>query len=73
MEYAALSWLGPMELFIILAIVMLLFGATQIPRLMRGMGQGIHEFKKGLEDGDKPESKEPQDEKKTDSEKDSAS
>lgn len=42
---------GIWELLIILGIVMLLFGATKIPRLMRGLGQGIHEFKKGLEEG----------------------
>jgi sec-independent protein translocase protein TatA len=49
-----LPQLGMWELLIILVIVMLLFGATQIPRLMRGMGQGIHEFKKGIQEGEKP-------------------
>jgi sec-independent protein translocase protein TatA len=48
--------IGPMELIIILVIVLLLFGASQIPRLMRSMGQGLHEFKKGVAEGgqDKP-------------------
>jgi sec-independent protein translocase protein TatA len=36
---------------IILAVVVLLFGGSKIPQLMRGMGQGIGEFKKGLDDG----------------------
>lgn len=54
---------GIWEILLILLIVMLLFGATQIPRLMRGMGQGITEFKKGLAEGSKDEaqpSKEPE-------------
>jgi sec-independent protein translocase protein TatA len=50
--------LGPLglpELIIILVIVLLLFGSTKIPQIMRGMGQGIGEFKKGIKDGDKEE------------------
>lgn len=43
--------LGLTELLIILLIVLLLFGSTQIPRLMRSMGAGISQFKKGLEEG----------------------
>lgn len=37
--------LGGWEIFIILAVVLLLFGGTKIPQLMRGLGQGIREFK----------------------------
>ncbi len=40
--------LGVKELLIILVIVLVLFGASRIPRLMRGLGEGIREFKKGL-------------------------
>ena len=40
---------GP-ELIIIAFVVLLLFGAAKIPQLMRGMGQGINEFKRGLKD-----------------------
>lgn len=47
--------IGPMELIIILVIVLLLFGASQIPRLMRSLGQGLHEFKKGVAEGGKEE------------------
>jgi sec-independent protein translocase protein TatA len=47
--------IGIWQLVIILVIVMLLFGATQIPRLMRGLGQGVTEFKKGLQEGAKDE------------------
>lgn len=38
--------LGGPELLLILAVVVLLFGAKKLPELARGMGQGIKEFKK---------------------------
>jgi sec-independent protein translocase protein TatA len=40
--------LGAQELLIILAIVVLLFGATRLPKLGKSMGQSIRGFKKGL-------------------------
>lgn len=44
--------IGMMELVVILIIVLLLFGGRKIPELMKGLGQGIGEFKKGMRDGD---------------------
>lgn len=41
---------GYPELLIILAVVLLLFGATQLPKLARSMGTSIREFKKGKDD-----------------------
>ncbi len=41
---------GP-DLLIILAIVALLFGSTQLPKLARSLGQASKEFKKGVDDG----------------------
>ena len=38
-------------LLIILVIVLLLFGSSKIPQLMRGLGSGVNEFKKGLAEG----------------------
>jgi sec-independent protein translocase protein TatA len=35
----------PGEIFLILIVVLLLFGGKKIPELMRGLGQGIKEFK----------------------------
>ena len=35
---------GP-ELFVIVLVILLLFGAKKIPELARGMGKGIREFK----------------------------
>jgi len=40
--------LGGSELLIILAIVLLLFGATRLPKLGRSLGQSIRGFKQGL-------------------------
>ena len=41
------------ELFLILLIILILFGSTKIPKFMKGLGEGVHEFKKGLKDGSK--------------------
>ena len=45
-----LNTVGPTELIIVLAIVLLLFGAKRIPELARGLGTGIREFKRGVRD-----------------------
>ena len=37
--------IGPQELIIILVVVVLMFGGTKIPELMKGLGKGIKEFK----------------------------
>lgn len=47
-----LGWLGGQEILIIVLIILLLFGARKIPQLMKGMGSGIKEFKKGMEEGE---------------------
>jgi sec-independent protein translocase protein TatA len=39
---------GWQEILLILLIIILLFGATRIPDLMRSMGKGVREFKKGV-------------------------
>jgi sec-independent protein translocase protein TatA len=42
-----LAWsLGGTEVVLILAVILILFGAKKIPELAKGMGQGIKEFKK---------------------------
>ncbi len=38
------------ELLVILAIVVLLFGAKKIPELAKGMGSGIRNFKKAMQE-----------------------
>ena len=42
----ALFNLGGGEIILILAIVLILFGARKLPELAKGLGQGIKEFKK---------------------------
>lgn len=46
--------IGATELIVIALVIVLLFGATKIPALMRGLGQGVSEFKHGLSEGGKP-------------------
>jgi sec-independent protein translocase protein TatA len=43
---------GAFEMGIIALVILLLFGGSKLPKLMRGMGSGITEFKKGLKEGD---------------------
>ena len=52
---AFLSMPSPMEMLILGAIVLLLFG-SRIPSMMRSLGKSVPEFKKGLrDDGTDPE------------------
>lgn len=46
---------GAPEIFIIVAILILLFGAKKIPELARGIGQGIKEFKNARDDSEPKE------------------
>ncbi|MEM7274529.1 MAG: twin-arginine translocase TatA/TatE family subunit [Actinomycetota bacterium] len=54
-----MAGLRPTELLIIVAVILVLFGSTQIPKLARSLGQAQKEFKSGLEEGmsevDEPE------------------
>lgn len=47
-----LPHLGLPELLLILAIVVLLFGVNKLPRLGRGIGEGIRNFKESLRSGE---------------------
>lgn len=44
--------LGPTEIILILAIVLLLFGGKKIPELMKGVGKGVKSFKDGMKEED---------------------
>ncbi|MDP6958119.1 MAG: twin-arginine translocase TatA/TatE family subunit [Planctomycetota bacterium] len=50
MEILFLALVGHTEILIMVGVVLLLFGASKIPKLMRSMGSGIGEFKKGLKE-----------------------
>jgi sec-independent protein translocase protein TatA len=41
-------WDSPMHLLIIAVVVLVLFGGRKIPEVMRGLGQGVREFKDGM-------------------------
>ena len=53
--------IGMTEIILILVVVLLFFGGRKIPELMRGLGKGVSEFKKGIREGDQPA---PDDDKK---------
>lgn len=44
------GFFGPTEIIIIVLIVVILFGGRKIPELMRGLGQGMKEFKNATKD-----------------------
>ncbi|MEZ5145126.1 MAG: twin-arginine translocase TatA/TatE family subunit [Acidimicrobiales bacterium] len=44
--------LGAPELLIVLVVVLLLFGSTQLPKLARSLGTAQREFKKGVKEGE---------------------
>ena len=58
--------LGATEILLILVVVVLLFGGRKIPELMKGIGQGMKEFKKAstLDDDSEKMSAEPKDKEK---------
>lgn len=42
--------IGPWQIILIVAVVLVFFGGRKIPELMKGLGQGIKEFKKAAKD-----------------------
>ena len=45
-----LLFIGCTELLLISGIALLLFGGKKLPEMMRGLGEGVREFKKGVND-----------------------
>ena len=50
-----LDFSSPMHLVLIVLVIVLLFGGRKIPELMKGIGQGMKEFKKASALNDEPE------------------
>ncbi len=48
---------GPMQMVLVLAVVLLLFGGKKIPELMKGLGSGVREFKNAAKEDEKPADK----------------
>lgn len=44
--------IGPQELLVVFLILVLLFGATKLPQIGRGIGEAIRNFKSGLKSDD---------------------
>ena len=54
MMTAQLLFIGTTELMLIAGIALLLFGGKKLPEMMRGLGQGVQEFKKGAKEVTEP-------------------
>ncbi|OJV38364.1 MAG: Sec-independent protein translocase TatA [Bacteroidales bacterium 36-12] len=52
LNFITLWALGTGEIILIALVVLLLFGGKKIPELMRGLGKGVSQFKKGVKDVD---------------------
>jgi|Deesub1362A_J573_1020465.scaffolds.fasta_scaffold02261_2 sec-independent protein translocase protein TatA len=65
-QLAAIFGLGPTELFIIVFVIILLFGPKRLPELGRGIGKTIRELRKAQEGKDEEEEEEEKKEKKED-------
>ena len=48
-----LGIVGPWQIVLVVLVVLLMFGGKKIPELMKGLGKGISEFKKGKEEIEK--------------------
>ena len=42
------------EMIFLVVIILLLFGGKKLPELARGLGAGIHEFRRGMNQGNEP-------------------
>lgn len=47
-------FIGTTELILIAGVALLIFGGKKLPEMMRGMGQGVKEFKKGMHEVSEP-------------------
>jgi len=57
--------IGFPELLVILLIALVLFGAGKLPEIGRALGRSIHEFKKGMKEGDDGDGKDKENKKDT--------
>lgn len=47
-----LRGIGPLEIFLILVVVMIIFGVGKLPSVGKGMGQALREFRTSVKDKD---------------------
>jgi sec-independent protein translocase protein TatA len=48
---------SPTEWMVVGVVVLVLFGGSKIPEMMRGLGSGVKEFKKGIREDEEPADK----------------
>jgi len=53
-----LGAMGPWQVVLIIAAILLLFGGRKIPELMKGLGGGIKEFKKASKEDEEDQEEE---------------
>ncbi len=51
--YLPIAFLQGQELLIVAVVILILFGGSRIPALMRSLGRGAGEFQKGIDEGKK--------------------
>ena len=54
-----LGGIGPTELIVILVIILVVFGAGKLPDIASGLGRGLKDFKKAMQEPDAPDPEEP--------------
>ena len=54
-----LAFLDPPEIILIIVVVLVLFGGSQLPKLAKNLGKAQQEFKSGLAEGQKDAGTEP--------------
>jgi sec-independent protein translocase protein TatA len=62
-----LGGIGPTELIIILFIILVIFGAGRLPDIASGLGKGLRDFKKVMQEPDEPVQTEPPEERSEES------
>jgi len=53
LSFNLLLAIGPWQVVLVAVVILLLFGGKKIPELMKGLGSGIKEFKKGVKEDEK--------------------
>ena len=54
-----LLFIGTTELLLIGGVALLFFGGKKLPEMMRGLGQGVKQFKEGMNEITNPDDKKP--------------
>lgn len=62
-----LLFIGTTELMLIAGIALLLFGGKKLPEMMRGLGQGVQSFKKGMKESIEDKNREDEEDAKAES------